>query len=137
MTGNKLVSIIFMIVSVIAFINSFSYPVESTIYVRFILALFFILSAALFFIKAEGQRPLKGIITKRRAKALALILSYVILIPILGFFVSTFIFAIVFMYMFNNKGIVKYIIISFVFVLIVYGVFDVFLNIWFPAGLLI
>jgi hypothetical protein len=126
-----------MIVSVLAFINSFSYPVESTIYVRFILAVFFILSAVLFFTKSEGQRPLKDMFTTKRAKAIALMVVYVILVPIVGFFVSTFIFTIAFMYTFNNKGIVKYIIISFVFVLIVYGVFDVLLNIWFPTGLLI
>lgn len=129
-------SIIFMFVSVLAFINSFTYPVESTIYVRFVLVVFFIVSAVLFFNKGENQKPLKGMFSSKRIQALALMICYVILVPIIGFFISTFIFAVAFMYMFNNKSIIKYIITSLVFVLIIYGVFDLLLNIWFPKGLI-
>lgn len=137
MTANRLLSAMFMIVSALAFINSYSYPEESTIYVRFILAIFFVLSLVLFFIKSDKQESVKTIFTSKRSKAFALMIAYAILIPIVGFFVSTFLFGVVFMFIFNNKGLVKYMIVTFIFTLMMYGVFDVLLKIWFPTGLLI
>jgi hypothetical protein len=125
-----------MIVAVLAFKNSFSYPVESTIYVRFVLGIFFILSAVMFLMKPKKEKPLSGLVTSNRVKAFALVAVYIILIPILGFFVSTFLFAVVFMSIFNSKGIVKYLVTSGIFTLAMYLLFDVVLKIWFPAGLL-
>ncbi len=136
MNGNRLISIIFMILSAVLYAASFSYPDESTIYVRFILTIFFVLSAVLFFAKPRNLKPIKNMFNNKKVMALLLIIAYVILIPIAGFFISTFVFLIAFMYSYNRVGIIKYSIISLVFCLIIYAAFYKWLSIWFPTGFL-
>lgn len=137
MTDNRLMGLIFAMLTAALFVTSFQYPAESTIYVRFILVIFFILSIVLLFTKSKSTQRLRDMFTTKRMISAGIILLYIIAIPIIGFFVSTFAFAILFMVAQNRMGILKYCITSAVFTGIVYGVFQVLLGIWFPTGLLI
>lgn len=135
--GNKIVSIIFMLITFFVFFDSFSYPEQSTIYVRFVLIVFFVLLVILFFTEPKEKKRLDQLLTSNTIKTLISLICFLISIQILGFLISAFIFAVVFMSLFNKQGFVKYTIISGICTGIIFLVFKVMLNIWFPVGILL
>ena len=134
--ADRIISIIFMLIGSIFYYKSFSYPHESTIYVRFILIILMFLSVLLFiWPKQQKKQSLIELFSKQRIMALLLTIAYIILIPIIGYFVSTFIFLITFMWSYNHKGLPKYLMIAAGASIGIYVLFQKFLTVWFPTGL--
>ena len=125
-----------MLIGSVFYYKSFSYPDESTIYVRFILIILIILSVLLFFLsKKTEKRSLKELFSRKITLALILTIVYIVLIPIIGYFTSTFLFLVGFMWLYNHKGIPKYLIIATVSSIGIYILFQKLLTVWFPTGL--
>lgn len=138
LNSDRIIALVFLLFGIVFFYKSFDYPDESTIYVRFILSILMILSALLL-VKSNkpSDKTIKQLFTKDKIISICLMLAYVILIPILGFFVSTFVFLIGFMWVFKHKGLAGYLIAAVIASISVYIVFQKFLSIWFPTGLII
>lgn len=135
---DRIISVIFMLLGGILYYLSLSYPPESTAYVKFILFIFVLLSIVMFIWPQKYKNySLKHLFTKQKIITIILLILYAVLIPIAGFFITTFIFSVVFMWIFDNKGLPRYTLITAIFCLLIYFVFQKLLYIWFPTGLLI
>lgn len=136
MNANRIISIISMFIVSIFYYNSFSYPDESTIYIKFILVILLVLSVLLFVnSKSQNTNFKEKSFSKRMFLAFALTIAYVALMPIVGYYISTFIFLVLFMWIYNHKGIVKYLTVGCIFSFFVYFFFQKLLGIWFPTGI--
>jgi len=133
---NRLMGLVFAVLSASMFGVSFRYSEDSTLYVRFILGIFFFLSVILFFTKIESTKRITDIFTIKRIMALCTIILYTLAIPLVGFFVSTFLFTFLFMFQYNHEGILRYLIIATIGTLIFFLVFKLWLGVWFPQGIL-
>jgi len=116
---------------------TFRYPPETVSFPRFLLWIFLVLSVILFiFPKKHPDYSFKAILPKEKVTAALLLIGYTVIFPKLGFFVTTFCFSIIYMWAFNKKDLKKYVMIAAVYILIVYFVFQKWLYVWFPEGLL-
>lgn len=116
---------------------TFRYPPEIVAFPRFLLWIFLGLSVLLFIF--PGGHPnynFKAIVSKEKIISVLLLIAYAVLFPYLGFFVTTFLFAVLYMWVFNKKYLKKYIIIAAVYLMVIYFVFQKWLYVWFPEGLL-
>jgi len=134
---NRIMGIVFAVLAAVLFGVSFRYSEDSALYVRFILTIMFVLSCILFFKENKISKTVIEIFTQKRLTALVMIILYVIALPLLGFFVSSFIFSVLFMYFNLKQDIPKYVIVSLCGTIILFLVFKVWLGVWFPTGILI
>lgn len=136
MNVDRIISLICILIGSIFYYQSYSYPEESTLYVRFVLIILMVLSVLLFInSKKSGEKASSLQITKNMLIAVAMIVSYVVAMQIIGYYVATFAFLVFFMWIFNHNGIVKYILTACAFLLCTFLFFEKLLAIWFPKGL--
>jgi len=115
---------------------TFRYPPETVSFPRFLLWILLSLSVLLFiFAKGHPDYSFKAIVPKEKVIAALLLIVYTVVFPVLGFFVTTFLFAVLYMWVFNKKDLKKYIIVAAVYITIIYFVFQKWLYVWFPEGL--
>lgn len=135
MNADRIIALICMLIGSVFYYQSYSYPDESTIYVRFILLVLMVLSVLLFTnSKKYVKKDSKVLLSKNIVVTVAMIIAYVVIMPIVGYYIATFAFLVMFMWIYNHKGIVKYLMIATVFSISVYLFFQKLLTIWFPKG---
>jgi hypothetical protein len=116
---------------------TFAYPPRTVAFPRFLLLIFFFLSVLLFVFPGRGQKYSFGeVFSSEKMVTLLLLIGYTILFPFIGFFVTTFVFAVFYMWLFRRKGFPRYFLIAAAYVAIMYIVFQKLLYVWFPEGLL-
>ncbi len=133
----KIASAIFVATCLIYW-HTYSYPSEIVAFPRFILVVMGLLSLLLFFFPRQQQGMCLGeIFSRERVATMALVIAYAVVFPYLGYFVTTFVFAVLYLWLFERRGLGRYVLYSAIFCLIMYAVFQKFLFIWFPEGILI
>lgn len=134
---DRKLSIGFFIFTVLIFLESFKYPPQTMVFPRFLLAIFLVLTVILM-IKPNRNNKFNPKVELSRVKILTMlsIISYAILIPIIGFFVTTLIYIVLFCMCFQFKKCFHYFIIASLYLSIVYLVFQKWLSITFPSGAL-
>jgi len=117
---------------------TFAYPPRTVAFPRFLLLLFFFLSVLLFIFPGRGQTYNFGeVFSSEKIVTLLLLIGYTILFPLIGFFVTTFCFAVFYMWLFRRKGLSQYILIAAAYVAVMYIIFQKLLYVWFPEGILL
>lgn len=117
---------------------TFAYPPRTVAFPRFLLLIFFLLSILLFIFPGRGQKyNFREVFSSEKIVTLLLLIGYTILFPLLGFFVTTFFFAVFYMWLFRRKGLPQYILIAVAYVAIIYIIFQKLLYVWFPEGILL
>ena len=140
--SDRVVSIAFMVIALIFFLNTMKLPENSQMYPRFMIGIMTFL-AILIFIKSFFKAPEKEwkelfghIQWKRFLFVFVISFVYIALINTLGFFTTTLLYLIISMVFL--KGTVKTFIISIPsFMLVLYLVFRIFLKVPLPTGILI
>lgn len=127
-----------MAASALVYWATFSYPIEVVAFPRFLLFVFFGLAVFLFLFpgRRKGSQA-KIIFSKEKMLTILLLVGYTIIFPLLGYFVTTFIFAVFYLWVFQRKGTGYYLIYSGIFAALMYIVFQKGLYVWFPEGLLL
>lgn len=128
-----------------AFISTLSFPQGAALMPRIVtillLALGLLLSVISFVELKKGKIPEHTPIELARMKypaiAYLLIVAYALLIDVLGFYSSTLLFLVCFMYFMNIKKLKTIIITSVVLLGFVYLLFNLGLSVNFPTGILI
>jgi len=134
---DRKIAMIALCITAFFFWNTFSYPPEVVAFPRFLLVVFFILSLLLFlFPRQKSARNAEAIFSKEKLVSVVMLIGYAIIFPILGYFITTFLFAVSYLWYFRRNGIGGYLAYSFIFLLIMYAVFQKWLYVWFPEGLL-
>jgi hypothetical protein len=136
MLMDRKISLVLMALFAAFYATTFKYKAEIVAFPRFLLWIFLGLSILLFiFPKGHPNYNIKAILAKEKLLAALLLVIYAIVFPRLGFFVTTFIFAVAYMWIFSKKHLKNYVIIAAVYLVIVYIVFQKLLYVWFPQGL--
>lgn len=141
------ISIGFLVFSVFMFIVSLSIPAQTAFYPRIVLGLMFLFSGISVYrslissksITDENVKDtqyLKGYIIKMPFISVLFILGYSFCINFLGYFISTSLFLLAFMYYCGFKNLKKIIVIILGTNLFMYLILVLQLNIQFPKGLL-
>lgn len=115
---------------------TFKYRPEIVAFPRFLLWILLILSALLFILPRQTKGySIKELFPKEKIIASLLLIVYIFVFPKLGYFVTTFIFAVLYMWIFCKKDWKKYVLVAAVYITIIYFLFQKWLYIWFPKGL--
>lgn len=137
MNTDKWIAVLIIILVVIIFGVTFGYPPEAVQFPRFLLLICLSLSLLLFFISSPKEKRLaSNIFSKERLLTIIFTIFYIIIFPLIGFFTATFLFLTFYMWYFQRENIWKYIFISAIYLSLIYVVFQKFLFVWFPEGLL-
>lgn len=135
---DRVIALIAIAVSALVYWRCLSYPPEVVAFPKFLLAVFVGLAVFLFiFPGRQKSYDLKMIFSKEKMVTVLLLAGYTIAFPFLGYFVTTFIFAIIYLWGFKREGLGYYLIYSGIFVAVMYGIFQKGLYVWFPEGLLL
>jgi putative tricarboxylic transport membrane protein len=139
--NNRIFSVFLLIIFIALYFVTLSFPDKSAIYPRWLLIVGMVCVAALFISTFIGKNDeeKKVSITKDELKKLlisiVLMIMYVILITVLGYAVSTFIYMLVQIWVLKPEKKVSYLIVALVSTAILYVGFGIFLKIWLPKGL--
>ncbi len=137
MALDRKISLVLICLFVAFYAASYRYPPEIVAFPRFLLWIFLGLCVLLFaFPKGHPNYEFKTIISKEKVAAALMLIAYAVVFPFLGFFATTFVFAVAYMSVFNRKEWKKHIIIAVVYLTIIYFVFQKWLYVWFPEGLI-
>ena len=135
---DRVIALIAAAVSILVYWKTFAYPSEVVAFPRFLLAVFFGLAALLFIFPGRHKSyNFKLIFSKEKIITVLLLVGYTVVFPVVGYFVTTFIFAVFYLWMFKREGLGSYLIYSGIFVSVMYVVFQKGLYVWFPEGLLL
>jgi hypothetical protein len=116
---------------------TFSYPPRAVAFPRFLLLVFLLLCVLLYiFPGRERKYRFREVFSSEKNITVLMLIGYTLLFPFLGFFVTTFLFAVLYMWLFRREELPKYLLIAAVYVAVLYLVFQKMLYIWFPEGLL-
>jgi len=129
-----------MAFGIAAFLGARGYPAESRIVPSIYAGLLLLLSAVLLVLSLVGPRgaqaaPERAEPGTRVFLASAMILAYIFLIGLLGFYVATTLFLVVFMAVMRATSIAANLAISLGTATLIYACFDVILHIQTPRGL--
>ncbi len=137
MVLDRKISIIAICFAAALYAATFKYPVEVIAFPRFLIWTLLGLSVLLFIRPGHTSGySLKELLPKEKVIAALLLVVYIIVFPIVGYFVTTFIFAILYMWIFNRKDLKKYLLVAAVYCGIIYLLFQKWLFVWFPEGML-
>ena len=137
MVLDRKIALALMGIFTLFYVASYQYPPDIVAFPRFLSYALLVLSILLFiFPKDIPNYNLRCIISKEKIIATLTLISYVIIFPFIGFFTTTFLFTVLYMWYFNRKGLKKYIVIATIYITIIYFVFQKFLYVWFPEGLI-
>jgi hypothetical protein len=135
---NRKVCIVLLAVFAVFFVYSFQYPPEVVAFPRFLLAVLTMMTVLLFIRPGDmGKLKVTAFLTRPKLLTAAFMVGYVALFPVIGFFVTTFLTVSAYILTFERKGRLKALLIALGWVVLLYGVFQMLLYIWFPQGLLI
>lgn len=140
---DRVTSIVFLLIGLIFFINTFNLPENSRMYPRFMIGIMLFLSILLFIktlLKSQSSKSWKDMVIGIQWKRFSFVLIggivYLFFINTLGFFVSTFLYLFITMiYLKANRTAIMISIPSFLIVLFL--IFKVFLKVPLPTGYLI
>jgi hypothetical protein len=135
---DRIIALVLLALAGLFYSLTYLYPPETMSFPRFLLIIFGILS--IFLLLFPGRK--KGYQSEELFASEKIItfigtLAYVSLIHLLGFFVSSFLFAFLYIWKFERPAPFKAAAVAFAFAGITYLVFVVFLSLSFPQGLLI
>lgn len=136
---DRWIAVTMLILCCVLYVNTLSFPPTAAAFPRALVALLAVVNMLLLissFMKSAAQSPLKQVATKEVLITTALILLYPILIPAVGYYVTTVFFLFSLMWILHPKKPMFYMAISTVVTVIMYCAFTVFLKIWLPKGLL-
>ncbi|MBZ4654923.1 MAG: Tripartite tricarboxylate transporter TctB family [Peptococcaceae bacterium] len=134
---DRKIALVLMAVFLLFYAVSYMYPPETVSFPRFLLWIFLGLSILLFtFPRKHPDYSLKIVFSREKVVSILLLIAYAVIFPIIGFFTTTFAFAVLYMWIFNHSGIRQYIIVTAIYLIVVYFVFQKWLYVWFPEGLL-
>lgn len=115
---------------------TFKYQPKIVAFPRFLLWAFLVLSVLLFILPRQTSGySFKELFPKEKIIASLLLIVYIFAFPKLGYFVTTFIFAVLYMWIFYKKDWKKYVLVAAVYITIIYFLFQKWLYVWFPKGL--
>ena len=132
-------SVFFILVSIPAFIMTYEMPARAKIFPRFASGAMFVFGAALLITNiVTAKKTTKEAVKIVRSPIVVycIILVYVILIPIIGFFISSIVMMIVFMLYMNIRSIKTFLIAIPVLMAFLYVVFVWQLRVPLPRGFL-
>jgi uncharacterized membrane protein len=137
---NTIIGIISLLLSVTILITAQDMPGQSSMFPKYLAIIFGVLAVVLVGINIknneENQKKLEKFFVPLMAKGMSFILAYIILIEVIGFFVSTFIFTIGFMFMYKENSKKTMIVTALGINLFIYVLFVLQLNVPLPQGLL-
>lgn len=135
---NRRVALIFMACLVFAFIYTTRYPAEVVNFPRFIFSILFIFNIILFIKPGDiGKIKVTKFLTPRKVITSISMIAYVLLFPVLGFFVTTFIYVLSYIIFFERTAKIKALLVAGGWILVLYLVFQKVLYVWFPKGFLL
>lgn len=139
--SNRMFSVFLLISFVALYYITLGFPEKAAIYPRALLNVGIVTVVALFistFFSKKGEVK-KVFINKDELRKLlisvVLMLIYIVLIPVIGYAVSTFLFMSLQIWVLKPKKRVSYIIVALVSTVILYVGFGVILSVWLPKGL--
>lgn len=142
MTNNNRVFSVFLLIAFIAlYFVTLSFPQKAAIYPRGLLIVGMTCVLALFISTFIGKNDeeKKVFINRDELKKLlisiALMVVYVILLTVLGYAVSTFLYMLIQIWVLKPEKKISYLIVALVSTAILYVGFGIFLKIWLPKGL--
>ncbi len=134
---DRKIALVLMTVFLLFYVVSYMYPPETVSFPRFLLWVLLGLSILLFiFPRKHPHYSLRIVFSREKLISILLLIAYAVMFPIVGFFTTTFVFAVLYMWVFNHSRIRQYIIVTVVYLVVVYFVFQKWLYVWFPEGLL-
>lgn len=135
---DRVIALVIIAGSILVYWKTTTYPPEVVAFPKFLLAIFFLLSILLFiFPRSEKKYDIKRIFSHEKVTTLALLLAYTIIFPFLGYFVTTLVFTVIYLWIYQRNGLTSYFIYSIIYCGAMYLIFQKFLYVWFPKGLLI
>ena len=135
---DRVIALIALAACAVVYWATLSYPPEVVAFPKFLLYVFGGLSVLIFLFPGQQKSyNFKMIFSKEKMVTIFLLVGYTIVFPIVGYFVTTFIFAIIYLMIFKRQGIGQYLIYSGIFTALMYLVFQKGLYVWFPEGLLL
>jgi len=135
---DRVIALIALAVCSLVYWATLSYPPEVVAFPKFLLYVFGGLSVLIFIFPGQQKSyNFKKIFSKEKFLTIFLLIGYTIVFPIVGYFVTTFIFAIIYLWIFKRQGLGQYLIYSAIFSALMYLVFQKGLYVWFPEGLLL
>ena len=136
MVLDRKVSLVFTCIFAAFYAATFKYRPETVAFPRFLLWILLLLSVLLFIFPRQTKgHSLKELFPKEKIIASLLLIAYIIVFPRLGYFVTTFIFSVLYMWIFYKKDWKKYVLVAAVYITIIYFLFQKWLYVWFPKGL--
>ncbi len=137
MLSDKKIAVILIVIATLILVTTYRYPPETVAFPRFFVYVLYVLSILLFILPQKmSSYNVNLIFSKEKFISMGFLIVYVILFPKLGFFITTFLFQALYMSYFYKKGWKKHLIIAVSYGLLFYVVFQKWLYIWFPKGLL-
>lgn len=133
MSGDRIVALIFIVVATLFFYSSYFYPPAIMAFPRFVFTVLILLSLILLITAPDKRRiRLSELFPFEKFLTLILVVLYVICIPLVGYFPSSFVFTIAYMYIFERKNLLKHVLISGGLMFFFYLTFEKFLGVWLP-----
>jgi len=135
---DRIIALVLLALTGLFYSLTYLYPPETMSFPRFLLVIFGILS--IFLLLFPGKKKgyaYEELFASEKIITLVGALGYVSLILFLGFFVSSFLFAFLYIWKFERPAPFRAAAVAFAFAGITYLVFVVFLSLSFPQGLLI
>ena len=139
--NNRIFSVFLMMIFITLYYVALSYPDKSTIYPKGLLAVGMACVVALFISTFIGKNDEEKKVFINRDELIKLLISialmglYVILITVLGYAVSTFLYMLIQIWVLKPDKKISYLIVALVSTAILYVGFGLFLRIWLPKGL--
>lgn len=148
MKQDKFIAIILLLILGPAYYMTYSFPPRSAIFPRAFIVITAILAVVLLIqaiYKEKKNMPLKAgeaaqytpAQRYRLFLAVTITIFYLVIIPVLGYFVTTAVYMFVLMTLLKKDKLVTHVIVTVCTTLVLYGVFGVLLKIWLPRGILL
>ncbi len=133
---DRKIALIALALGAVAFWNTYAYPREVVAFPRFLLYILFALSVLLFIFPRQrtAEHPVSIIYSKEKLLSFFLLVAYAVIFPFVGYFVTTFVFIVFYLWLFRRKGWGFYFLFAVVYVALMYAVFQKWLYVWFPEG---
>ncbi len=133
---DRKIALIALAVCAAVYWDTFSYPHGAVAFPRFLLYIFFGLCVLLLIFprQRETERPVSVIYSREKLISFFLLIAYTVAFPLVGYFVTTFVFIVFYLWLFKHKGMGYYLLFAGAYVLLMYAVFQKWLYVWFPEG---
>ncbi len=137
------IGVVLIIIALIIIVMSNPLPSESAVFPRIVAGIMIFLSLILTFNGLKSSKSVKDesestekIFMKDVLKGAAIMILYLVLMPILGYFTATTLFIVLFMVAYNEKSVRKILTTVVILNVFIYMIFVAQLNVPLPQGLL-